>query len=261
MQLLQALNESGTRAVPQDAPTGFISDAWWECLLDAKGNLSHRYYVLAVLWELRLTLRSGDIYVEHARRYFGYHRGITFYTWTSNQFSLYGGKAITSTVHDVTYALDEILANVTELPILEHTTDTSGYTEIAFALFDLLGLTFTPRIMDLGDQQLYRTANVDLADLPRVRARLSKRANIRLCLELWDEFLRFARGLKLGWVTAPLAIQRLQASPRESQLARRLQEYGQLTKTLHALTSAIILWNSGYMAEALEQLGLEGFPI
>lgn len=67
--LLQALNESGTCAVPQDAPTGFVSDAWWEYLLDAKGNLSRRYYELAVLWELRLALRSGDIYVEHARRY------------------------------------------------------------------------------------------------------------------------------------------------------------------------------------------------
>ena len=534
VQLLQALNESGTRAVPQDAPTGFISDAWWEYLLDVKGNLSRRYYELAVLWELRLALRSGDIYVEHARRYadpntylipldvwpaqreevirlthtpangterlrereaelrhlaerverllagrdgalrrekgkwilspleeegrpasaqaledalvarlprlditdllievdawtgysrrlahassgvpvqseeeltylyasllaqgcnfslaqmsrssllayhrlvhantwyiqddtlkkanaalvnyhheldisqlwgmgtlsssdgqrfpvtgrsrkartirryFGYHRGITFYTWTSDQFSLYGGKAIASTVRDATYILDEILANETELPILEHTTDTSGYTEIVFALFDLLGLTFTPRIKDLGDQQLYRTDNVDLKDLPRVRARLSKRANVQLCLELWDEFLWFAGSLKLGWVTASLAIQRLQASPRKSQLTRGLQEYGRLTKTLHALawyeseekrrwsnrqlnkgesvhalkahlivanrgvlgrktdeglqhqvrclnllTNAIILWNSVYMAEALEQLEREGFP-
>ena len=157
------------------------------------------------------------------RRYFGYHRGVTFYTWTSDQFSLYGSKAIASTVRDATYVLDEILANETELPILEHTTDTSGYTEIVFALFDLLGLTFTPRIKDLTDQQLYRTANVELEDLPHVRARLSKRANIHLCLELWDEFLRLAGSLKLGWVTASLAIQRIQASPRKSQLARGLQ--------------------------------------
>jgi hypothetical protein len=61
VQLLQALNESGARPVSQDAPTGFISDAWWEYLLDAKGNLSRRYYELAVLWQLRLALRSGDI--------------------------------------------------------------------------------------------------------------------------------------------------------------------------------------------------------
>lgn len=169
-------------------------------------------------------------------RYFGYRRGITFYTWTSDQFSLYGGKAITSTVRDATYVLDEILANETELPILDHTTDTSGYTEIVFALFDLLGLTFTPRIKDLQDQQLYRTNALNLKDIPQVRARLSKQLNTKLIIEMWDEMLRFAGSLKLGWVTASLVIQKLQASPRKSKLARALQAYGRLIKTIHALS-------------------------
>ncbi len=454
VELLQALDAAGKHAVPQDAPTDFISNAWWQYVIDDKRNLGRRYYELAVLWELRLALRSGDIYVEHARRYadpgtylippdswpqqrpevirltrtpadglsrlqeqeaqlrllaerveqlhsdrhtwlrqeegkwvlspledegrpasaqaledalvarlprlditdllievdnwtrfsrclehassglpvqnedemrylyasllaqgcnfslaqmsrssrlmhhrlvytstwflldrtlkeanstlvnyhhgldisrkwglgtlsssdgqrfpvtgrqrkartlrryFGYRRGITFYTWTSDQFSLYGGKAIASTMRDATYVLDEILANETELPILEHTTDTSGYTEIVFALFDLLGLTFTPRIRDLADQQLYRTPDVDLTDLPRLRARLSKRVNIQLILEMWDEMLRLAGSLKLGWVTASLVIQKIQAAARQSRLAKALQEYGRLVKTLHAL--------------------------
>ena len=77
-------------------------------------------------------------------RYFGYGKGVTFYTWTSDQFSQYGTKVIPTTVRDATYVLDEILDNETELPILEHTTDTAGYTEIVFALFDLLGLQFSP---------------------------------------------------------------------------------------------------------------------
>lgn len=92
----------------------------------------------------------------------GYHRGITFYTWTSDQFSLHGGKPLASTVRDATNILDDMMANETELPILEHTTNTSGYPEIIFALFDLLGLTFAPRIKDLGDRQIYRTDNLDL---------------------------------------------------------------------------------------------------
>lgn len=52
--------------------------------------------------------------------------------------------------------LDAILDNETELTILEYTTDTAGYTELVFALFDLLGMQFTPRIRDLGDQRLHR---------------------------------------------------------------------------------------------------------
>ena len=32
----------------------------------------------------------------------------------------------------------------------------AGYTELVFALLDLLGMQFSPRIRDLGDQRLYR---------------------------------------------------------------------------------------------------------
>jgi len=53
-----------------------------------------------------------------------------------------------------TYVLDAILDNETDLTILEHTTDTAGYTDIVFCLFDLLGMQFSPRLRDLGDRQL-----------------------------------------------------------------------------------------------------------
>jgi hypothetical protein len=52
-------------------------------------------------------------------RYFGYGRGITFYTWTSDQYSQYGTKVISTTVRDATYVLDEILDNETDLDVLE----------------------------------------------------------------------------------------------------------------------------------------------
>ena len=42
-------------------------------------------------------------------KYFGYGQGITFYMWTSDQFSQYGTQVISTTVRDATYVLDEIL--------------------------------------------------------------------------------------------------------------------------------------------------------
>jgi TnpA family transposase len=60
--------------------------------------------------------------------------------------------------------------NETELPILEHTTDTAGYTELIFALFDLLGLQFSPRIRDLADQELYRTSQIQLDAYPKLKS-------------------------------------------------------------------------------------------
>ena len=51
-------------------------------------------------------------------RYFGYGKGLTYYTWTSDQYSQYGTKVIPTTIRDATYVLDEILDNA-------HRTDNS----------------------------------------------------------------------------------------------------------------------------------------
>ena len=102
---------------------------------------------------------------------------------------------IPSTVRDATYVLDGILGNETELPLFEHTVDTHGFTETVFALFAGLGLRFSPRIKDVGDQILYglafgtgtvgggaseAAANVLQGDL--ARSLLSKRIDEKLIL-------------------------------------------------------------------------------
>ncbi len=47
-------------------------------------------------------------------------------------------------MRDATFVLDAILDNETDLPLMEHATDTAGFSEILFALFDLLGLFYNP---------------------------------------------------------------------------------------------------------------------
>lgn len=168
-------------------------------------------------------------------RYFGYGKGVTFYSWTSDQLSQYGSKPIPSTVRDATYVLDEIYNNETELSIVEHTTDTAGYTEVIFALFDLSGLRFSPRIRDLADQKLYRTSDINLDVYPQLKEHIQGIINQELICSDWDEMLRLVGSLKMGWVTASLVIQKLQAFPRKHPLMRALQEYGRLIKTIHLL--------------------------
>jgi TnpA family transposase len=136
-------------------------------------------------------------------------------------------------MRDATFVLDEILDNETELPILEHTTDTAGYTEIVFALFDLLGLQFSPRIRDLGDQRLYRLDRSKTYQ--NLEPRLKGRIRRDLILRHWDDLLRVSGSLKRGWVTASLLISRLQSYRRQNALTRALQEYGRLVKTVFIL--------------------------
>ena len=92
-------------------------------------------------------------------------------------------------MRDATYVLDGLLQNETELPIVEHTTDTAGYTELVFALFDLLGLQFAPRIRDLGDQRLYRLGPVGTG---KASTLLQGSINRPRILHHWDDLLRVA---------------------------------------------------------------------
>ena len=164
-------------------------------------------------------------------RYFGYGRGVTFYTWTSDQCSQYGTKVIASTSRDATYVLDQILDNETELEILEHTTDTAGYTDLIFALFDLLGMRFAPRIRDSAATRLYRLEGSEPRWADFAPSRVVKRDTIT---KHWDEMLRIAASLKTGHVTASLLVSRLQ-SQVDSGVGRALVEYGRLCKTEHVL--------------------------
>jgi TnpA family transposase len=174
---------------------------------------------------------------RHARplpRYFAYREeGVTFYAWTSDQWPQYGTKVIPVTARDAAYVLDGILDNETELVLTEHTTDTAGYTEMLFGLFALLGLQFAPRIRDLPDQRLYLLPGLDLP--PEVAPLCKATINTGLILTHWEEWLRLAGSLKLGWVTASLVLNKLQAVPRKNELARALQEYGRLVKTEYIL--------------------------
>lgn len=166
-------------------------------------------------------------------RYFGYGRGLTFLTWTSNQYSQYGTIVTPPTHGEAAYTLDKILDNESELTIKEHTTDTGGYTELIFALFDLLGMQFAPRLKDISDTSLYC---IDPKKAYKhIQGIITRRINLELIIQHWDEILRIAASLKFKWVTASWLIRKLQAFPRQHILTRALQEYGRLVKTIFIL--------------------------
>jgi len=101
---------------------------------------------------LRLPMRGKSLTAKALSRYF-LHEGVTTYCHVSDQHSTYGTQVIVSTDRDGLYVLDEILGNTTELPIVEHTTDSHGQLLATFALFDLVGKTLSPRIAKIAESR------------------------------------------------------------------------------------------------------------
>lgn len=184
---------------------------------------------------LRLPMRGRSLTARALSRYF-LNEGVTTYCHVSDQNSTYGTQVIVSTDRDGLYVLDEILGNTTELPIVEHTTDTHGQLLATFALFDLVGKQLSPRIAKITDKPLWRPhAASHYSPWPVAGPLLAFHAQTGLIAEHWDELARVAGSLKLGYVSASLLVARLQAGSRQHPLAKGLLEYGKLLRTVHAL--------------------------
>lgn len=92
-----------------------------------------------------------------------------------------------------------------------------------FALFDLLGMQLSPRIRDLGKITLYRPGPRADAELrfPHAGPLLTRKLNLDLIAEHYDDLLRLAGSLKFGHATASLLVGKLSASGRQNAWPRR----------------------------------------
>jgi len=183
----------------------------------------------------RFPTRGKSVTARALSRYFA-NEGLSSYTHVTDQHATYGTKIIVATKREAHYVLDEILGNATDLPITEHATDTHGVTLVNFGLFDLLGMQLSPRIRDLGRITLYRPGPRTEAEarFPHAGPLLTRRTNLDLIAEHYDDLLRLAGSLKFGHATASLLVGKLSASGRQNTLAAALKEYGALRRTIYA---------------------------
>jgi len=166
-------------------------------------------------------------------KYFGVGRGITYYNFTSDQFTGFHGIVIPGTMRDSLYILDGLLEHQTCLNPNEIMADTAGSSEIVFALFWLLGFQFSPRLADIGRLRFWRMEpSADYGPLDQLAR---NRVNVDLIANNWDDILRVAGSLREGTISASELIRSLLRGPRPSTLSRALRELGRVPKTLHML--------------------------
>ena len=105
---------------------------------------------------MRFVVPVRTIYAGWNSKYFASQRGVTYYNFTSNQFSGFHGIVIPGTLRDSLFILAGLLEQQTNLDPREIMADTHGFSEVVFGLFSLLGFRFSPRLADLPDQRFWR---------------------------------------------------------------------------------------------------------
>jgi len=182
---------------------------------------------------MRFVAPSRTINAGPNRKYFGFHKGITWYNFISDQYSGFHGIVVPGTLRDSIFVLEGLLEQQTGLNPIEIMTDTAGTSDLVFGLFWLLGYQFSPRLADAGEAVFWRIdkgANYGALD---VLARGC--ANTQRIEQHWDDMLRIAGSLKLGTVHASELIRTILKSDRPSGLALAIIEAGRINKTLYLL--------------------------
>jgi TnpA family transposase len=182
---------------------------------------------------LRFAVPVHSVHAGLNRRYFGAGRGVTYYNFSSDQFTGFHATVIPGTLRDSMFILDGLLDNLTSLEPTEIMADTAGYSDVVFGLFRLLGYQFSPRMADAGDARFWRidptTSYGPLSGIAR------HRIDVRLVARHWDDILRLARSLATRAVNASQLTRTLHRGPRASTLARAVGEVGRISKTLYLL--------------------------
>ncbi len=166
-------------------------------------------------------------------KYFNRGRGITYYNYTSNQFTGFHGLVVPGTLRDSLVVLVGLLEQQTGLRPRELMTDTSGYSDVVFGLFWLLGYQFSPRLADAGAARFWRLD--EEADYGLLDNLARQTVKTELIEQNWDDLLRVAGSLKLGTVSATEIMRALHRGKKPSTIARAIGELGKITKTLYLL--------------------------
>ncbi|MCL1890019.1 MAG: Tn3 family transposase [Desulfovibrionaceae bacterium] len=97
IELLNGLNDSNKRGVPKNTPTDFLPDRWKKYAVNSDGTINRRYYEIAVLEELKNSIRSGDISVEGSRK----HRDFDEYLLSKEEWELAKSAGSTLAVSEI----------------------------------------------------------------------------------------------------------------------------------------------------------------
>jgi TnpA family transposase len=160
---------------------------------------------------------------------YGPEPGLRIYTHLSDMHGTFHTRVLSATSSEAPYVLDGLIGRGGG----EHYTDTGGATDHVFALCQMLGYRFVPRLRDLQDRRL-----ATIGAKPRqkiLEPLLGRPIRVDVIEENWDDIVRLAASIKVGSVAPSVMLKKLSAFKRQNRLDMALAEVGRIERTLFTL--------------------------
>ena len=196
----------------------------------------------------KFAVRRASLNANHSFKYFGKGQGVSAYTFIDERQLLWHSLVMSAAERESAYVVDGLMRNdVVRSDI--HSTDSHGYAEAIFAVTHLLGISYAPRIKNIGDQTLYGFRWRSGSDRSEWAIAPDKPVREDLVLARWDDVLRLVATIKLKETTASDIFRRLNSYAKQHELYRTLKAFGQIIKTLFVLRYV----DEVYLRQAIEQ--------
>ncbi len=166
-------------------------------------------------------------------KHYGFQPGVLFYTHQSDQHGSYKITVLSPLEHQGPAMVDGLLRNQADLDIREHYTDTGGFSDDGFALTHFFSIAYSPRLRDFNEKRLF--CFDDPERYPALQPWIGGKINPKKVAPHWDEILRMMCSIKVGMVSASLAMKRLAAYERKHGLSIAMDELGHIERTLFML--------------------------
>ncbi len=142
---------------------------------------------------------------------------------------------MSSSEREAAYVIDGLNnMNVPKIDI--HSTDTHGYTELIFSEMHFLGISFAPRIKNIGNQKIYTFTTKKSYQKLGYKILPSRPIRQKLIEEYWEDILRFMVTIRLNMISASQLFKRLSSYAKDNPLYKAIKEFGRIVKSLFVLT-------------------------
>lgn len=182
----------------------------------------------------KFDIAVDSIHSNYSSKYFGKEKGITIYPFVSDAHQIFHGLAFSASDREAWYVLDGLMHNdIVQSDI--HSTDSHGSTDIIFALTNLLGIDFQPRIKEFHLAKLHGIAGMKIEQQIDYVINAGSNINTQIIEEQWDNILRLVTSIKLKNTIPSQILKRLNSYANQNPLYQALKEFGKVIRTIFLL--------------------------
>jgi TnpA family transposase len=182
----------------------------------------------------KFEVRTDSLNANHSFKYFGKGQGVSAYTFVDERNLFWHSLVFSAAERESAYVIDGLMRNdVVKSDI--HSTDTHGFSEVIFAVTDLIECSFAPRIKNLKKQTLYMFRSRRGGERAGWVIKPEQYVDQEPIIADWDDILRLVATIKLKESTASDIFRRLNSYSRQHSLYTALKAFGRIIKSTFIL--------------------------